>query len=282
MARLRPGQAAPGVRPPPRPWARLGAVHDSSTESHFIDGEADDAAGALSQARRWLRLIGPSENVATDLQAVADRLRGTRTEEAAAEEALAAKASAREASWARTTATAAELEYLATLDPTDREGRAPVSLISFMSAESRRKHRLARGHGIPGPSGLPGGPPDRYWSDLLEGAREVWEAVQPLPSQIWPIPAKDRLVQESARQLKLPRRAALETCTSRAGPTAAGRSGTGRRTTSGAPALVRYLVSRSAGICASSFLAGRPCGPGRARSDRTPLPARGPRAAIRS
>jgi hypothetical protein len=160
-----------------------GLFYDSSAESHFIDGEADDAAGALSQARRWLRLIGRSESPMTDLEAVAERLRGTRAADAEAEASLAAKARAYGAKWARMSATAAELEYLAAIDPADEAAQVPVSLVIFMSSEHDREHRLSGREGMPGPSGLPGGPSDRYWPDLLEGAREVWEAVEPLLSQ---------------------------------------------------------------------------------------------------
>lgn len=124
------------------------------------------------------------ENVMTDIQAVADRLRATRAADAEAERAKAARARACGVRWARTAASADELESMVTYAGPPLDYRTPVSVVTFVSGEHQREHRALGGVGLPGPTDLPTGPGDRYWPDFLAGAREVWDAVQPLLMEI--------------------------------------------------------------------------------------------------
>lgn len=139
------------------------------------------AQAALRQA---IRAAETKENVMTDIHAVADRLNAGLAVRAEAGQARAAKAHAYGMRWARTAADARELEYVATYDGNPVEFRTPVSLVIFVSSENERAHRAAGGIGLPGPSGVPTEPDTPYWPDLQAGAREVWEAVKPLLTEI--------------------------------------------------------------------------------------------------
>ncbi len=110
------------------------------------------AQGALRQAVEMAHL---RESVMTDMQAVAERLRQTRRADAAAEQATNDKARQAGSKWARETATAAELEYVATFDGPFSGFRTPNSMI---------------GHA----------PNDKRWPHFQAGAREIWEAVRPM------------------------------------------------------------------------------------------------------
>ena len=139
------------------------------------------AQTALRQAVKNAKI---KENVMTDIQAVAERLHATRVDDIAAEAAREAKARAYGASWARTTATADDLEYVVTYADDPDDFNTPLSLVSFVSDEKSREHRAAGGTGLPGPSGVPLRPGDPYWQDLRAGARDVWNAVVPLLAQL--------------------------------------------------------------------------------------------------
>lgn len=135
---------------------------------------------AQDALRRAVSAAEIKENVMTDVQAVADRLNAAIAARNEAGRAKAGRVRAYGAKWARTTADARDLEYVATYNGHLEEYRAPVSLIVFISSENEREHREAGRVGLPGPSGIPTEPETQYWDDLQAGAREVWEAVQPL------------------------------------------------------------------------------------------------------
>lgn len=124
------------------------------------------------------------ENVMTDIKAVAERLRAERGEFSEADRARAAKARAYGDKWARTTASADDLGYVATYSDPPEDFRTPISIVAFVSSENQREHRAAGGIGIPASSGMPTGPGDRYWSDFRIGALEVWKAVVPLLTEM--------------------------------------------------------------------------------------------------
>lgn len=109
------------------------------------------------------------ENVMTDLQAVAERLAETRRVDADKAHAEDVRVKAKGSEWARRLATAAELSYVAGFDGSPATYHAPPSLfdLQFIS-----RH--------PEWTGLPTGPGKERWECFRTGAREVWDAVQPL------------------------------------------------------------------------------------------------------
>ena len=123
------------------------------------------------------------ENVMTDIQAVAERLRANRGEITEADRLRAARARAYGDKWARTAASADDLGYVALYNDDPVDFRTPVSLAVFVSAENEREYRAAGGIGLPGPSGVPTKPGDGYWADFQTAARNVWNAVLPLLSE---------------------------------------------------------------------------------------------------
>lgn len=134
--------------------------------------------------RRAVAKAQTEENLMTDNQAVADRLRATRVVDAEMDGEKAGRARALGVQWAREDASAADLEYLATYSAPAGKFSVPLSLVFFLSLENSRRHRAAGGEGLPGASGMPQGPRDRYWADLQTGAREVWESVKPLLMEV--------------------------------------------------------------------------------------------------
>jgi hypothetical protein len=139
------------------------------------------AQAALRQAVKAAEI---KENVMTDIRAVAERLRVNRGEVTEADRARAAKARAYGDKWARTTASADDLGYVVVYDDAPEDFSTPISLVAFVSGEHQREHRAGGGIGLPGPSGMPLGPVDRYWPEFQAGAREVWNAVLPLLSEM--------------------------------------------------------------------------------------------------
>ena len=137
------------------------------------------AQAALRQAVKDAEI---NENVMTDIQAVAERLRADRGEVTETDQARAAKARAYGDKWARTTASADDLGYVVTYSDPPEDFRTPLSLVAFLTDEHQREHRAEGGTGLPGLSGIPARPGDRYWQDFQAGAREVWNAVLPLLS----------------------------------------------------------------------------------------------------
>jgi post-segregation antitoxin (ccd killing protein) len=135
------------------------------------------AQAALRQAVKDARI---KENAMTDLQAVAERLHATRATAIEAERARAAAARAYGIKWARTAASADDLEYVVGYSDAPEDFYRPPSLVPFVSAENERALRAADGTGLPLPSDVPAGPDDRYWLDFRLGALEVWNAVAPL------------------------------------------------------------------------------------------------------
>jgi hypothetical protein len=139
------------------------------------------AQAALRQAVNDAEI---KENVMTDIQAVADRLNAGRAAAGEASHAMAMQARALGAKWARTAAEACDLEYLATYDGAAGDFGMPMSLVTFLTSENQQAHRDVPGIRLSVPAGMPMSPADRYWPDLQAGAREVWEAVQPLLMEI--------------------------------------------------------------------------------------------------
>ena len=139
------------------------------------------AQTALRQAVRDAEI---KENVMTDLQAVAERLHANRGAVTEADQARAAKVQAWGDKWARTAASADDLEYVVTFSDAADDFRPPVSLISFAESETQREHRAAGRPGMPGSWDVPTSPDDRYWPDFRRGAREIWNAVSPLLDEL--------------------------------------------------------------------------------------------------
>jgi post-segregation antitoxin (ccd killing protein) len=125
------------------------------------------AQAALRQAVKTAEI---KENVMTDLQAVAERLHATRAEEIEAERARKAKARAYGIQWARTAASARDLEYVVIYSDAPEDFTTPRSLVMFGSLENR--------------SGVPIAPDDRYWLDFRRGAIDIWNAVVPLLDEL--------------------------------------------------------------------------------------------------
>jgi hypothetical protein len=118
------------------------------------------AQAALRQAVRAAEI---KENAMTDIQAVADRLKGIIAEQAKVEQDKAERIRGHGTEWAREDADARELEYVATYDGPAADFLLPTSMVFFTPGKE-----------------VPGGPDRPYWSDFQAGAREVWEAVRPL------------------------------------------------------------------------------------------------------
>jgi post-segregation antitoxin (ccd killing protein) len=132
---------------------------------------SEAAQAALRQAVKTAQL---RENSMTDIQAVAERLRETRRQDAAHERELDDKARAFGVEWASQSATAAELEYVTTYDGPDEDYSTPMSLI---------KHGVGPGVMV-WSEARPARPGDTRWAQFRAGAREVWEGVKPLLMEI--------------------------------------------------------------------------------------------------
>ena len=111
------------------------------------------AQAALRQAVKDAEI---NENVMTDIQAVAERLRANRGEVTETDQARAAKARAYGDKWARTTASEDDLGYVVTYSDPPEDFRTPLSLVAFLTDEHQREHRAEGGTGLPGLSGMPG------------------------------------------------------------------------------------------------------------------------------
>ncbi len=103
----------------------------------------------------------------TDIQAVAERLRETQRQ--AREKSASGNPRIREKGreWARTLATADELEYVVTFSGDVDHYAVPPSLGALPVFNDDWW-------------GVPTGPGQHGWEHFQAGAREVWEAVQPL------------------------------------------------------------------------------------------------------
>lgn len=139
---------------------------------------------AQDALRRAVRDAEIKENVMTDIRAVAERLRADRGEVTETDRARAAQARAYGDKWARTSASADDLGYVVIYDDDPEDFNTPASLVVFVSSENQREHRAAGGTGLPGPSGMPLRPGDRYWPEFRAGAREVWDAVLPILAEL--------------------------------------------------------------------------------------------------
>jgi post-segregation antitoxin (ccd killing protein) len=117
------------------------------------------AQTALRQAVKDAEIKG---SIMTNIQAVADRMKGIIAAETETKGAEIRKLGTK---WARESATAGELEYLATYDKADGFN-APISLVMYLD------------------TGAPFGPSRPYWAEFQNGAREVWGAVQPLLTEM--------------------------------------------------------------------------------------------------
>jgi hypothetical protein len=128
---------------------------------------------AQQAVRQAVRAAQIKESAMTDIGAVAERLNETRI--AAAEEKLARRDRTYEAGvqWARRTATAAELEYVATYDGPGDEYRMPSTIYNLVMS-------TRNGGSVSAWGPEPAGPADDRWEFFQAGAREVWEMVQPL------------------------------------------------------------------------------------------------------
>ena len=124
------------------------------------------AQRAVRQAVRAAQIKG---SAMTDISAVARRLNETRI--TAGEERLARGDRTYEAGvqWARRTATAAELEYVAAYDGPADEYRTPSTICNLVTST-----------GVSAWWSEPTGPSSERWEFFQAGACEVWEAVQPL------------------------------------------------------------------------------------------------------
>lgn len=122
------------------------------------------AQAAVRQAVKDAQL---KEDVVTDLQAVAERMREIQRLEAikSGEEDLRVRGKGAE--WARRYATATDLEYVATFHGETGDYHSPLSVFTVVLLDSGWK-------------GLPTGPGDTRWDHFQAGAREIWEAVRPL------------------------------------------------------------------------------------------------------
>jgi post-segregation antitoxin (ccd killing protein) len=117
------------------------------------------AQAALRKAVREAEL---KENLVTDIQAVAERMRGL--QRAADEEAQAEteRVHSLGVKWAREEASAEALQYVAEWDRARYSGIfRPMATMTFGS-------------------GYPDSPRDPMWDYFQAGAREVWEVVKPL------------------------------------------------------------------------------------------------------
>lgn len=133
---------------------------------------------AQAALRRAIQDAKIKENVMTDIQAVAERLQATRVAAREAEEAAAARVHDRGGEWARKYATAAELEYLVTYKGSREKFQTPMSLINFAAGRSRSGPGLVTI--LVSQTRIPTHPGDKHWDEFHAGAREVWDAVQPL------------------------------------------------------------------------------------------------------
>jgi post-segregation antitoxin (ccd killing protein) len=121
------------------------------------------AQAALRQALKDIQL---KEDAMTDLQAVAERLRDTRRQAAEKSQAEDQRVHDMGAKWARIRATAADLEYVATFDGEADAFHVPDSLFYLIMDDAWKD--------------VPRRPGADRWAHFQAGAREVWEAVQPL------------------------------------------------------------------------------------------------------
>jgi hypothetical protein len=119
-------------------------------------------------AVRWaVRDVQLKGAVLNDISAVAERLNETRRWAAQKSKEQELRARVQGSEWARALATATDLEYVATFA---RPGNysIPLSLLSIM-------------HERTGPwANTPVAPRDERWEHFQAGAREIWDAVQPL------------------------------------------------------------------------------------------------------
>lgn len=119
------------------------------------------AQAALRQAVKDAEI---KESVMTDIQAVADRMKGILAADEAAAQAAAAQVRERGVRWAREHATAAELEYLVTYDGRAADFQAPKTMILTWRENAK----------------IPFDPRHAHWAEFRAGAREIWEEVKPL------------------------------------------------------------------------------------------------------
>jgi hypothetical protein len=127
---------------------------------------------AQSALRQAIKTAQIKENVMTDIQAVADRLRETRRLSAEQEREKDVQIHAEGIWWASTRANAEDLEYIATFSGTSVDYYMPGSLAAVLAA-SASEHR-----------NIPLNPDQKRWEHFQAGAREVWDAVQPMLAEI--------------------------------------------------------------------------------------------------
>lgn len=151
----------------------------AKTSIYLPDDLAEQARGygipvsevAQAAVRQAVRAAQLKESVMTDISAVAERLHATRVAAAEAVEAEAARVRQEGARWAREQASAADLGYVVSYrERAVDDYRTPGSLFDY-----------ALGRGF---KGFPMRPSDANWNEFQAGAREVWEAVQPLLAEI--------------------------------------------------------------------------------------------------
>lgn len=107
------------------------------------------------------------EKTMTDLDAVAERLRGTITDEDKQRYQEGADDGTR---WAREYATASELAHMATYDGSGGDFEEDHSLVRFVADKDGAFSYLSVRVDLE----------DSYWTGFIAGASDVWEAVQPL------------------------------------------------------------------------------------------------------
>jgi post-segregation antitoxin (ccd killing protein) len=93
---------------------------------------------AQDALRRAVREAEIKENAMTDIQAVADRMKGISAERAKTEQTKAERIRGYGIEWAREDADAAELEYLATYDGPAADFMLPTSIVFFTPPPARR------------------------------------------------------------------------------------------------------------------------------------------------
>ena len=117
------------------------------------------AQAALRQAVKDAQI---KENLMTDIQAVAERMRGLQRDADEQARAEAEYVRSLGVKWAQETASAEALQYVAEWD-NDR----PADTFQSMATMT---------YG----AGYPGSPKGQHWAEFQAGAREIWEQVRPL------------------------------------------------------------------------------------------------------
>jgi post-segregation antitoxin (ccd killing protein) len=121
---------------------------------------------AQAAVRRAVKEAQLKEEVMTDIQAVAERLRETQRQAAERSRLEDMRVHSKGAEWARAYAIAPDLEYVATFYGQRDDFRPPSGPLALPFG--------------PGWDGMPDGPGQDRWEQFQAGAREVWEAVKPL------------------------------------------------------------------------------------------------------